>query len=137
MKVGMDDPSSVEFVERRRAGLERQVSLHVPVTVHQKTGPIFLNVQTFSELLFTPLYLISKVLRCHHIWQVSPENRVSPIVTTRSRCPRVLGERRRGYFQIDRDLFISSSLDLFALPDRLELRMSISVCLCVFSCPGL
>ena len=30
MKVGMDDPSSVEFVERRRAGLERQVSLHVP-----------------------------------------------------------------------------------------------------------
>lgn len=30
VKVGMDDPSSVEFVERRRAGLERQVSLHVP-----------------------------------------------------------------------------------------------------------
>lgn len=24
MKVGMDDPSSVEFVERRRAALERQ-----------------------------------------------------------------------------------------------------------------
>ncbi|CAF99905.1 unnamed protein product [Tetraodon nigroviridis] len=27
VKVGMDDPSSVEFVERRRAGLERQVYL--------------------------------------------------------------------------------------------------------------
>jgi len=26
MKVGMDDPSSVEFVERRRAALERQGS---------------------------------------------------------------------------------------------------------------
>lgn len=26
MKVGMDDPSSVEFVERRRAALERQES---------------------------------------------------------------------------------------------------------------
>lgn len=30
MKVGMDDPSSVEFVERRRAGLERRVSLCAP-----------------------------------------------------------------------------------------------------------
>lgn len=29
MKVGMDDPSSVEFVERRRAALERQGSVHV------------------------------------------------------------------------------------------------------------
>lgn len=27
VKVGMDDPSSVEFVERRRAGLERQGSI--------------------------------------------------------------------------------------------------------------
>lgn len=26
VKVGMDDPSSVEFVERRRAALERQES---------------------------------------------------------------------------------------------------------------
>lgn len=29
MKVGMDDPSSVEFVERRRAALERQGSVHL------------------------------------------------------------------------------------------------------------
>lgn len=27
VKVGMDDPASVEFVERRRAGLERQVQM--------------------------------------------------------------------------------------------------------------
>ncbi len=29
VKVGMDDPSSVEFVERRRAALERQGSIDV------------------------------------------------------------------------------------------------------------
>lgn len=67
-----------------------------------------MKVQTFSELLSTSLYLVSKVLRCHHIWQVSSENRVSPVVITRSRRPRVLGERRCGYFQIHRDVFISN-----------------------------
>lgn len=93
-----------------------------------------MKVQT--ELLSTSLYLISKVLRCHHIWQVSSENRVSPIVITRSRCPRVLREGRRGYFQIRRDGFISNLLDSFAVPDRLELRMSVTVsAACVFSFP--
>lgn len=82
VKVGMDDPASVEFVERRRAGLERQV-------------------QMFSLLRFTSFvpHLFISV-------QVSSENRVSPVIITRSRCARILRERRCGCINTCSDVFL-------------------------------
>uniref|UniRef100_A0A8C9Z9Q0 Sorting nexin-2 n=1 Tax=Sander lucioperca TaxID=283035 RepID=A0A8C9Z9Q0_SANLU len=46
VKVGMDDPSSVEFVERRRAALERQGSIHLPraVSTQALSGAGFLKM---------------------------------------------------------------------------------------------
>lgn len=48
VKVGMDDPSSVEFVERRRAALERQGSINIhTVTLLMKRYVIFILGQCF------------------------------------------------------------------------------------------
>lgn len=69
VKVGMDDPSSVEFVERRRAALERYGSLHLS------------GCGVSRQLCFLILFLHLCVL------QVSSESRVSPFVNTRSRRP--------------------------------------------------
>lgn len=56
VKVGMDDPSSVEFVERRRAALERQGSIHVSDsdTINKMRSNIYVGpaclIQTHTDL---------------------------------------------------------------------------------------
>lgn len=55
VKVGMDDPSSVEFVEKRRAALERSTSTHVFFyTVLMK---ILSSAQIISVFIYRYIYL--------------------------------------------------------------------------------
>lgn len=70
MKVGMDDPSSVEFVERRRAALERQASIHVSYSdiinlmlINNHTVPCMqMSFQGLVNLISTRAYVFVFVM---------------------------------------------------------------------------
>lgn len=101
VKVGMDDPSSVEFVERRRAGLDRQVFLC------QKTGPIFMKAETFSANASLPPHL------CRYLQRVVSH----PSLLQDPDVREFLEREDVGVFQTSTDLVFCNWLDSFPVPD--------------------
>lgn len=90
--MGKEDSSSADFVERRRGALERQGEA--------KLNTSLLNLNKITRIIFVFFQIwIFNHLSVH---QVHPEGGTSPITSARSRCQRVLGERRCKFTFLER-----------------------------------